>query len=51
MQFRASDAQHKEIQTKANLYTDGNLSEWMLHASLNYMPNKEELEKNPERGF
>lgn len=42
--LRASDEEHNEIKIKANLYTDGNISEWMLYAARNYQPKRDELE-------
>lgn len=41
---RCTEEQENRLQTLANLYTEGNVSEWMLYASLNYVPSKEELE-------
>lgn len=32
------------VKAKALLYTDGNLSEWVLYASLNFVPNKSDFE-------
>lgn len=43
--LRTSEEVKNMLQTKANLYTDGNLSEWIIYAALNYVPSKKELEK------
>jgi hypothetical protein len=42
---RCKTSEKNSIQRKANLYTDGNLSEWIIYASINYVPSKSELEK------
>lgn len=41
---RMNKEQRNEIQLKANLYTDGNLSEFVLYSALNFEPNYEDLE-------
>jgi len=42
--LRISEKEQNAIKIKANLYTEGNVSEWILYASTNYRPKKEELE-------
>ena len=42
--LRTSEKEHNNIKMKANLYTDGNVSEWLVYAGLNYKPKKEEME-------
>lgn len=41
--FRLSEEELNELQLKANLYTEGNLSEWIVYAGINYVPKKSEL--------
>lgn len=43
IEVRASEQEKNDIQLKANLYTDGNISEWIIYASMNYKPKKSEL--------
>lgn len=43
--LRVSDKELNDLKLKANLYTEGNLSEWLLYSGLNYSPKKEELEE------
>lgn len=42
---RCHQVDKNAMQVKANLYTDGNLSEWVLYASMNFVPGKEDFEK------
>ena len=42
--LRASDEEKNKMQIKANLYTDGNLSEWIIYSGINYSPKRDELE-------
>lgn len=44
--FRCTDANYNKIQQKANIYTEGNLSEYLLFAALNFVPSKEDFEEN-----
>lgn len=40
------------LQLNADKYAEGNLSEWLRHAGLNYVPNKEDLvevKKKPKK--
>jgi len=41
---RVSKEEQNDIKIKANLYTEGNVSEWLIHAARNYAPKREELE-------
>lgn len=43
IRVRLSDEELNEITRKAMQYTDGNLSAWVLYASKNYVPSKDEL--------
>ena len=36
------------VQRKANIYTDGNISEYILFAALNFVPSKEDFEKEKQ---
>lgn len=40
---RVSNMQLNKLKAKANVYCDGNLSEWILYAALHFIPSKEEL--------
>ena len=42
--FRVNDKEYNIIKIKSGLYTEGNISEWILYSSLNYQPSKEEVE-------
>ena len=42
--FRSTEKELNKMQVKANLYTDGNLSEYILFAALNFVPSGDELE-------
>lgn len=41
---RLNKEQRNELQLKANLYTNGNLSEFVLYSSLNFEPQYADLE-------
>ena len=41
--FRCTTEEYNRIMTKALLYCEGNLSEWALHAALNYRVVKKDL--------
>ena len=43
--FRSTESEFNKIQQKANIYTDGNLSEYILFASLNFVPSKDDFEE------
>ncbi len=43
--FRLKLTEKHEIQQKANIYTDGNVSEWLIYAALNHIPRKKDLER------
>ena len=39
-----------KIKQKASLYSEGNISEWILYAAANFVPSGEELEdEKPKR--
>ena len=42
--FRRTEEEINKIQQKANIYTDGNISEYILFAALNFVPSKEDFE-------
>lgn len=42
--IRLTKEQRNEIQLKANLYTEGNISEYVLYSALNFEPVYEDLE-------
>jgi len=41
---RCTDEDSKRIQTKANIYTEGNISEYLIYSALNFVPDKDDLE-------
>jgi hypothetical protein len=41
--MRMSAEEMKQLQEKADLYTNGNLSQWIRYAAFNYVPKKSEL--------
>ena len=44
VKFRIEQKVKNKLQQKANIYTDGNLSEFMIYAGLNFIPSKEDFE-------
>lgn len=42
--FRCTKEDSNKIQQKANIYTEGNVSEYLLFAALNFVPSKEDFE-------
>ena len=38
------------LQLKANLYTEGNLSEWLVYAGMYFVPGKEDFEIPKKKG-
>lgn len=48
IQIRCKTSEKNEIQAKANLYTEGNLSEFILYAAKNYVPSKKELQNDKD---
>lgn len=47
--FRCTEEQMNAIKGKALMYADGNLSEWIVYASMNYVPSGEELDDEPKK--
>ena len=49
--FRSTEEEFNKLQQKANIYTDGNVSEYILFAALNFVPSKEDFEeeKSPSK--
>lgn len=45
--IRLTEENRNKIQTKANLYCEGNVTEYMVYASLHFVPGKEDFE-DPE---
>jgi len=43
LQARVSAMEINKIKIRANLYTNGNVSEWMVFAAMNYKPGKRSL--------
>lgn len=41
---RVSEDEYNSMKIKAHLYTEGNLSEWIVFSSSKYKPQKEEIE-------
>ena len=49
--FRSTEKELHKIQQKANIYTEGNVSEYILFAALNFVPSKEDFEEDkPTKG-
>ena len=48
--FRCTEAEENKIQQKANIYTDGNLSEYVVFAALNFVPSKDDFEPQKKKG-
>jgi len=50
--FRCVESDMNAMMRKACIYTEGNLSEYILYAALNFVPSKEDFEKEikPKRG-
>jgi hypothetical protein len=42
---KMTDEEKNKSQQKANLYCDGNLSEWMRYAAIYCVPNRKHLDK------
>jgi uncharacterized protein (DUF1778 family) len=42
--FRLTKEHRNEIQLKANIYAEGNISEFVLYAARNFLPQYEDLE-------
>lgn len=43
--FRCSLEDFNRLQLKANTYTEGNLSEYLLYVGLNFLPEEQDFEK------
>ena len=44
--FRCSKDHYNLIKRKANIYTEGNISEWVLFAAMNCLPDKNDFEND-----
>lgn len=42
--FRCTDEEFNELKIKANIYSEGNVSEYVLYAAINFEVNYEDLE-------
>lgn len=49
MGIRCTNEQFNRIKTKSLLYTDGNLSEYVLYAALNFNVSDKDLENKPSK--
>ncbi|MCP3684535.1 MAG: hypothetical protein GY861_17860 [bacterium] len=47
--FRVSKSELNKMKIKAQLYTEGNLSEWIVFSTLNHRPNKGDFEEAPHK--
>ncbi len=45
IRIRTKEKDKNRMQAKANIYTEGNLSEYIIYAALNFVPSKEDFEK------
>lgn len=43
--FRCTSEEMNKIRQKAELYTGGNISQWVLYCAMNYVPSGDELEE------
>lgn len=46
--LRWKPSQRALIEKKAKEYTDGNLSEWLIYAAMNFSPSKKDLQHKDE---
>lgn len=44
MTLRITQGEFNKMKIKANLYTNGNVSEWMATAALKYRPEKKDVD-------
>jgi len=43
---RVTEAEYNKIKLRAGLYCEGNISDWVVSAALNYEPRKEHMKKD-----
>jgi hypothetical protein len=43
--FRVNQFELNRMQLKANIYCEGNLSQWIIYSSLNYKPKGKDIDK------
>ena len=43
--FRVTEKEFNLIKIRANLYTDGNVSEWITQAGLKFKPKRADIEE------
>lgn len=43
--FRVNHKELNKMKLKANVYCEGNLSEWIIYAAINHRPKGSDLEK------
>lgn len=48
--FRCKVKEENKIKQKANIYCEGNISEYILYAALNFVPGKEDFEIEVKKG-
>ncbi len=46
IQLRLTEKDKNRLKQKANIYTEGNVSELLLYAGLNFIADKNELEQD-----
>lgn len=44
--LRCNQSERYVIEQKANIYCDGNISEYLRYAALNFIPGKEDFEED-----
>lgn len=48
--FRCTENEENKMQQKANIYTEGNISEYIIFAALNFVPSKSDFEQEENKG-
>lgn len=43
--FKLKEREKNKIKQKAALYCEGNVSEWVLYAATNHVPNQNDIER------
>lgn len=46
--LRCKEREFNKIKQKANIYADGNVSEYMIYAAIHFIPGKEDFEDDEE---
>ena len=47
--FRVTELNLNKMQAKANLYTEGDLAEYILYAALHFLPTRDDYEIEPKK--